>query len=704
LKGKFDRQDESMKVHRRLFILAFLISSLIINSNGKNRERDLPQKYKEWLKLTRYIILPQEKETFMQLTTERDRDIFIKAFWQQRDPTPGTPQNEYKEEHLRRFLYANKFLKRDSPREGWMTDMGRMHIILGPPHSIERFDGTAGIHPCQVWYYYGDNGKDLPVYFALVFYQRGGSGEYKLYNPISDGPSSLLIEAGGMNSPDYRQVYQKIKKLAPSLAGVAISMIPGQLPQNYQPSPQSNIILAAILESPKKDVAAAYATHFLNYKGVVSTEYLTNYIESSGHAALIRDPLLNMNFVHLSISPKSVSIDYFEPKDQYYCNFQLNVSVRGDERLIFQYSKDFPFYFNPQDMERIKANGISIQDSFPLIEGKYRIDVLIQNSVGKEFSVFEKDISVPETSENPQIIGPVIGYKTDEYTGHFHEPFKVMNRKLLVDPQNTISLSEELAIFFNLVNMNRDLWESGQVILSVKMFDDQNPSPKTYVLKTKDYPYNEILAISHTLLAREFSPDYYEIHLILEDGKGNAIDEKKSNFILSPQEEIPHPVTLAKSFPASNNYLYFYAIANQYDKAKEFDKAEACYEKAFKLMPTYNQGIVEYSYFLFKIKKFSRSAELIENIKDDQKLKFQYFLIKGKSLAGMEQYSEAIKYLLEGNRIYNSETSLLNSLGLCYYRIGEKEKALEVLKSSLGLDSSQQNISQLIENIERSRR
>jgi tetratricopeptide (TPR) repeat protein len=192
--------------------------------------------------------------------------------------------------------------------------------------------------------------------------------------------------------------------------------------------------------------------------------------------------------------------------------------------------------------------------------------------------------------------------------------------------------------------------------------------------------------------------------LILEDGKGNAIDEKKSNFILSPQEEIPHPVTLAKSFPASNNYLYFYAIANQYDKAKEFDKAEACYEKAFKLMPTYNQGIVEYSYFLFKIKKFSRSAELIENIKDDQKLKFQYFLIKGKSLAGMEQYSEAIKYLLEGNRIYNSETSLLNSLGLCYYRIGEKEKALEVLKSSLGLDSSQQNISQLIENIERSRR
>jgi GWxTD domain-containing protein len=677
--------------------------SLICHAHQKDNEGGLPQKYRDWLKLTSYIILPQEREVFRQLTMDRDRDVFIEAFWRQRDPTPGTPQNEYKEEHMKRFLYANKHFKRGTPREGWMTDMGRIYILLGPPHSRERFDGVAGIHPTQVWYYYGDEQIGLPSFYAVVFYQRGGTGEYELYNPSSDGPASLLVEARGMNFSDHRALYQKIKELAPTLAGISISLIPGQLPQNYQPSPRNNMIIAAIFESPKKDIAATYATHFLDYKGVVSTEYLTNYIESSGQLALIHHPLMNMNFIHFSISPRRVSIDYFEPKDQYYCNFQLNVSVRDRENLVFQYSKDFPFYFQPDEMERIKANGISIQDSFPLIEGQYQLDVLIQNSVGKEFSVLEKEISVPEDSGTPQIIGPVIGYKTEEYASHLHAPFKVMEKRLLVDPQNTISLSEELVLFFNLNNMGSDLWQNGQVIISMAGLSEKNSADRKFVLNTKDHPYHEILAITHSLSPRELSPDYYEISLTFEDGKGEVIDKKKSNFILSPKTKIPHPVILAKSFPISNNHLYFYAIANQYDKANELDKAESSYEKAYELEPTNKQGIIEYSNFLFKIKKFGRSLDLIESIKDDPKLKFHYFLVKGKSLAAMERYSQAIKYLLEGNRIYNSETTLLNTLGYCYYKIGEKEKALEALKSSLSLNSHQENVRRLVNEIEASR-
>jgi len=122
----------------------------------KIKEKDLPKKYRDFLDLVAYIILPEEKEVFLQLTNDRDRDLFIESFWKQRDPTPGTPQNEFKEEHIRRFNYANKFFSRNSPREGWRTDMGRFYIILGPPTSIERFEGTLGVYPTQVWYYYGD--------------------------------------------------------------------------------------------------------------------------------------------------------------------------------------------------------------------------------------------------------------------------------------------------------------------------------------------------------------------------------------------------------------------------------------------------------------------------------------------------------------------------------------------------------------------
>jgi len=684
------------------FFIIFLFIQPVYPAE-KIKVEDLSEKYREWLDVTSYIILSQEKDVFMKLVTDRDRDLFIKAFWHQRDPTPGTPQNEYKEEQLKRFAYANAYYKRGTPREGWMTDMGRMYIILGPPSSIERFDSEAGIHPCQVWYYYGDKAKGLPTYFAIIFYQRGGAGEYKLYNPTADGPGSLLIGGYGRNVADYRGVYQKIKELAPSLAGVAISMIPGQIPSDYQPTPRNNIILANIFESPKKELSPTYATHFLNYKGIVSTEYLTNYIESFGLVALSRDPVLDMNFVHFSINPKSFSADYFEPKDQYFCNFQLNVSIRNDQEVIFQYSKDFPFYFEPSAMERIKGNGISIQDSFPLIEGKYKLIVLIQNSVGREFSVFEKDVYVPESTGLPGIIGPILGFKAEQQRDPVHMPFKVLNTKILVDPENTISPSEEVVLLFNLVNISEEIRKSGKVRILVNGLGLRNPIKKSFTLDLNTYPSKETLVITNSIPAKEFSPDYYEMNIILEDGEGSPVDEKKTQFILSPQAEVPHPVTLAKSFPISNNFLYSYSFAYQYDRVKNFPSAEAHYEQAYRLKPDYNRGIVEYSNFLLKIKKFEKSLDFIEKVSGDEGMKFQYHLVKGKALVGMEKYQEAVESLLEGNKIYNSDLDLLNSLGLCYYKIGKKKEALDVLKASLRLNANQVNIKKLIDEIEKSR-
>ena len=70
---------------------------------------------------------------------------------------------------------------------------------------------------------------------------------------------------------------------------------------------------------------------------------------------------------------------------------------------------------------------------------------------------------------------------------------------------------------------------------------------------------------------------------------------------------------------------------------------------------------------------------------------------------GMEQYEEAIEDLLEGNKIYNSDTRLLNSLGFCYYKTGEKDEALKVLKASLRLNPTQKEIERLIQEIEKSR-
>jgi len=92
--------------------------------------------YQKWLNEdVVYIITPEERDAFKQLSNDEERDNFIEAFWQRRDPTPDTEENEFKEEHYRRIAYANEHFAAGVP--GWRTDRGRMYIVFGPPDEIE---------------------------------------------------------------------------------------------------------------------------------------------------------------------------------------------------------------------------------------------------------------------------------------------------------------------------------------------------------------------------------------------------------------------------------------------------------------------------------------------------------------------------------------------------------------------------------------
>jgi tetratricopeptide (TPR) repeat protein len=134
----------------------------------------------------------------------------------------------------------------------------------------------------------------------------------------------------------------------------------------------------------------------------------------------------------------------------------------------------------------------------------------------------------------------------------------------------------------------------------------------------------------------------------------------------------------------------------------ELGKAEAAYKKAYLLKPEYKAGLVEYAYFLKKTKKFKKSLKLIKGIKEDEKFKFDYYMIRGNIHMEMGNYADAIGNLLEANKIYDSEVKLLNSLGFCFYKTHQKKKALDTLKASLGLNSRQESIKKLIQKIEKS--
>jgi GWxTD domain-containing protein len=128
--------------------------------------------WEKWLdRDVRYIITEKERQIFQSLQSEKERRAFREAFWLQRDPTPGTPVNEARNRHFRRLQYAEEYLGRNTAREGWETDRGRIYILLGEPADIQRFyESSAGTVSMELWQYRGDADLGLPPAFYILFY------------------------------------------------------------------------------------------------------------------------------------------------------------------------------------------------------------------------------------------------------------------------------------------------------------------------------------------------------------------------------------------------------------------------------------------------------------------------------------------------------------------------------------------------------
>src|SRR5580693_4441428 len=92
--------------------------------------------YNTWLtEEAIYIITKEERDAFLRLTTNEEREQFIEEFWRRRNPDPDSPENTFREEHYRRIAYANERFSSGVP--GWKTDRGRTYILWGPPDEIE---------------------------------------------------------------------------------------------------------------------------------------------------------------------------------------------------------------------------------------------------------------------------------------------------------------------------------------------------------------------------------------------------------------------------------------------------------------------------------------------------------------------------------------------------------------------------------------
>jgi GWxTD domain-containing protein len=117
-----------MTTHR---LVAGIALSMLLS--GSTLSATLSPKYIAWpAGPVQWLMTADEKAAWLDVKTDEEGQRLIDLFWARRDPTPGTPRNEYREMIAARIADADKFFKFGEKR-GSMTDAGRVYIVLGPP-------------------------------------------------------------------------------------------------------------------------------------------------------------------------------------------------------------------------------------------------------------------------------------------------------------------------------------------------------------------------------------------------------------------------------------------------------------------------------------------------------------------------------------------------------------------------------------------
>lgn len=186
-------QPAGIKIHA--LVASIFLGSVYLPAAVAQAQRPgstLPAVYQKWLEEdVRYLISDQERSEFNQLETDRQRDAFVIAFWQRRNPSPLSATNSFKEEHYRRLSYANSFFADRLP--GYKTDRGHVYIMYGRPDDVQKHSAAGSERLRQngnglprfdweVWHYSLIPGVGQDVDFKFV--DTCGCGEYRI--PVDD--------------------------------------------------------------------------------------------------------------------------------------------------------------------------------------------------------------------------------------------------------------------------------------------------------------------------------------------------------------------------------------------------------------------------------------------------------------------------------------------------------------------------------------
>jgi GWxTD domain-containing protein len=356
--------------------------------------------YKKWLdEDVRWIITDEELSAFKKLSNNAERDTFIEAFWQRRDPTPDTAENEYKEEHYRRIAYANEHFAAGIP--GWRTDRGRIYIMYGKPDSIdahpmggpyerpaEEGGGTTSTFPFETWRYRYLDGIGQEV--EIEFVDDCQCGAYEMTMDRSRKDALLHVPNAGLTTMESMGMANK----ADRFNGGIESLGQGPFTSGNQTKEFDRIeTFAKLNRAPDikfKDLQNELVTHKFR-TNLLPFDVQVDFVKLTSDTVLVpitlQVPLKNMTFVSKDGVQRGVLNVYGQLSK---LNGQI---VQTFEETLH---RDIP-----AELLEKELNNVSLYwKALPMRPGLYRLDVVVKDVNGDKSGIFSRSYTVPDFSDD----------------------------------------------------------------------------------------------------------------------------------------------------------------------------------------------------------------------------------------------------------------------------------------------------------------
>jgi GWxTD domain-containing protein len=508
----------------------------------KRTLKELDNAYRQWLtEDVTYIITPEERNAFLQLETNEEREQFIEQFWLRRSSNPDLPDNDFKEEHYRRIAYANEHFASGIP--GWKTDRGRMYIMWGPPDEIEShptggtYDrpmeeggGSTSTYPWETWRWRYLEGIGENV--ILEFVDPSGSGEYHLTMDPSEkdallhvpGAGLSLLESMGMSTKADRFTRSDGTTLPRSMGGTPASMDEFNRLELY----------AKVNKPPEvkfKDLESL-VTHRI-VRDQVHFNWRTDYLKVTNDTVLVP--------ITVQVPNSQLS---FQAKDGIH-SAMLNIFGRVSTltgRVVQTFedsvSRDFPDTLYQQSL---KLQSI-YQKAVPLRPGLYRLDLVIKDVQSGNVGVVNNRLAVPRFEDDKLeasslILADQIEHVPAKQIGSGQ--FVLGSSKVRPRLEGDFTTADKLGIYMQVYNLKPDdktHKSSASFQFTVKKGNEPVPGMQFKETSEEMKQTGEQVTIERFLPLATLPPGKYTLEVSATDALANQTISRTADFtVKAPQ-------------------------------------------------------------------------------------------------------------------------------------------------------------------------